>query len=476
MENQITLFQLNTLVKESIKNSFNDQIWVIAEIGELNVNRTGHCYIDLVEKDPLSDQIVARARATIWSWQFRFIQPYFTTTTGQDLAAGMKVLVSVNVEYHEVYGLSLNIVDIDPAYTMGDMARKRKEIIDKLTNEGIIDMNKELALPDIPSRIAIISSGTAAGYQDFMNQLQNNNRGYTFYCRLFESTMQGNNSAQSIIQALEQIYNYEDLFDVVVIIRGGGSQMDLSCFDNYELAFHVTQFPIPVLTGIGHEKDESVTDMVANTKLKTPTAVAEFLIEKMDFASDKIQELEHQLFEKTSTIFYMQNTRLMQLSKYMKPLINAEIDHEYYALTQISRNLKPLINHAVLLSNNSLKQYSSNLHVACKSLLTAQHNSLSRLVGETSFAGKIILSKQTQTVNQLKNSIEHMLNEQFIKEEKHIEWLEKNCELVNPKSILKRGFSITSKNGKFIKSSSELKTGDEIETILYNGKIQSTIK
>jgi len=262
MEEQLSLSELNSLVKEALQLAFPEQLWVVAEIGELKVNRTGHCYIELVEKDNITNEISARARATIWSWQFRFIQPYFETTTGQALTAGLKVLISVSVEFHEVFGYSLNIKDIDPNYTLGDMARRRAEIIRKLEDEGIIDMNKEIPLPEIPSRIAIISSPTAAGYEDFMNQLANNEAGYKFYTRLFPSTMQGTDAPKSIIAALNSIFEIETMFDVVVIIRGGGSQMDLNCFDDYDLAVNISQFPLPVLTGIGHEKDESIADLV----------------------------------------------------------------------------------------------------------------------------------------------------------------------------------------------------------------------
>jgi exodeoxyribonuclease VII large subunit len=274
MNGMMKLSELNGMVRQVLTEAFPTKLWVVAEISELKTQRSGHCYLVLIEKDTFTDKVVAQARATIWSYIYRILKPYFETTTGQVLIEGLKVLVQVTVEFHELYGYSLNIQDIDPTYTLGDLARRKTDIINKLTREGVIDMNKGLDFPLVPQRIAVISSETAAGYQDFTNHLNTNQGGYVFYTKLFSALMQGPQTEVSVIRALERIYEYEDLFDVVVIIRGGGSQFDLSCFDNYNIAFHVAQFPLPVITGIGHEKDNSVVDLVAHTRLKTPTAVA----------------------------------------------------------------------------------------------------------------------------------------------------------------------------------------------------------
>ena len=221
MNEQLKLSELNGRVKKAIGETFTSPVWVIAEISELKMNRNGHCYLVLIEKEENGDAIIAQAKTTIWSYTFRMLRPYFESTTGQPLTEGLKVLVSVSVEFHELYGYSLNIRDIDPTYTLGDMARRRREIISRLQNEGVADMNKELTLPLVPQKIAIISSPTAAGYQDFIDQLTNNPANYHFHTRLFPAIMQGNQAEASIIGALEQIYLYEDFFDVVVIIRGG---------------------------------------------------------------------------------------------------------------------------------------------------------------------------------------------------------------------------------------------------------------
>ncbi len=291
-ESQLSLLELNQLIKDTLDDAFATPVWVKAEISEMTVNRTGHCYLELVDVDPSSKEVLARARATIWSYSFRMLRPYFETTTGQSFTQGIKILVSVKVEYHPVYGMSLNIRDIDPSYTMGDMARKRREIIVQLQEDGVYDMNRELELPLVPQRVAIISSPTAAGLQDFMDQLNNNQRNIQFYTKLFPAVMQGTETAGSIINALELVFQYEDFFDVVCIIRGGGAQLDLASFDNYELAYHVAQFPVPVITGIGHDKDETVIDLVAHTKMKTPTAVAEFLINGAETFEQMLLELE----------------------------------------------------------------------------------------------------------------------------------------------------------------------------------------
>ena len=286
MKQKFTLFELNEQIKDTLCEAFPSTVWVVAEVSELKENRSGHCYLELVEK--VENEIIARSRATIWSYTYRMLKPYFETTTGQFFSHGIKVLVQVTVEYHPAFGLSLNIKDIDPTYTVGDMALQRKEIIARLQNEGIFDMNRELQLPLVPQKIAVISSKTAAGYQDFVHQLNSNAHGFIFYTQIFEAWMQGTGAVKSIIGALERIYQYEDFFDAVAIIRGGGATADLSCFDNYELAFNLVQFPLPVITGIGHEKDDTIIDLVAHTRMKTPTAVAEFFINGVERFYDRL--------------------------------------------------------------------------------------------------------------------------------------------------------------------------------------------
>jgi exodeoxyribonuclease VII large subunit len=271
-----TLFELNSVIKSAISDAFQEACWVAAEIADLKCNQKGHCYLELVEKE--GAKTTAQIKATIWAYDYRRLGDKFEKNAKETLKSGMKVLLLVEVSFHEVYGLSLNIKDIDPAYTLGEMARRKKEVIDRLRKEGVMELNRSLPLPLVPQRVAVISSPTAAGYGDFFKQLDNNLYGYKFTHVLFPAMMQGQGAEHSIISSFDQIRKKKGLFDVVVIIRGGGSVIDLNCFDGYELASEAARFPLPVITGIGHEKDDTVVDMVANTKLKTPTAVAEFLI------------------------------------------------------------------------------------------------------------------------------------------------------------------------------------------------------
>jgi exodeoxyribonuclease VII large subunit len=476
LDNQITLQELNSLIQENLQLSFPDQIWVTAEIGELKVNRNGHCYIELVEKDKQTDTILARSRATIWAWQFRFIQPYFETTTGQALTSGINVLVSVTVEFHNVYGLSLNIKDIDPAYTLGDMARKRQQVIDRLTEEGIFDMNRELEFPDIPSRIAIISSPTAAGYEDFMNQLNANRSGFQFYTKLFEATMQGNDAPASIIGALDFIYDYEELFDVVVIIRGGGSQMDLSCFDDYNLSAHIAQFPLPVLTGIGHEKDESVSDMVAFQKLKTPTAVAEFIIERMENAEDNIDELEQLFITEVKELLNREEKRVEDATRLFKPLVKSNIERNLYRLGNLANSVKPLIGDIIEQEKFVLYNHAEKLKSISSSNIKDAKNELQDMTSKIQYLNKITNQQALQNITENEERLKQATANVFENEIKKVEWLEKNMKLIDPKNILKRGFSITMKDGKAIKNASQLYEGDTIENVFYKGKVGSVVK
>jgi exodeoxyribonuclease VII large subunit len=280
-ERSLSLSELLGRIGKILKEGFPGSYWIMAEILELHVNQRGHCYMELIEKNRDHDAILARARATIWASKYSMLRPYFETTTDMQLKSGIKILCKGTIEFHAQYGLSINITDIDPVYTLGDLARKKLEVIRKLREEGVIDMNRELPFPSVPQRIAVISSETAAGYGDFMESMSSNSQGYYLYTRLYPAVMQGDDAPASITGALDSVFTDLDNFDCVVIIRGGGSKADLECFNNYDLAYHITQFPIPVITGIGHERDESVADMVASQGLKTPTAVAEFLVDRL---------------------------------------------------------------------------------------------------------------------------------------------------------------------------------------------------
>ena len=281
IENPLTLYSLNNLVREAVSAVLPARYWVTGELSEVREAANGHCYIELVQRDEVTNELVAKARGTIWARIYSLLRPYFLEQTGHAFAQGLKVLLQVSVNFHELYGYTLDVCDIEPAYTIGDMARKRQLVIKQLTDEGVIGLNKELHFPLLPQRVAVISSSTAAGYGDFCDQLHNNGYGFVFYTKLFPAPMQGSGVEQGIIAALDSIARDLDYWDVVVIIRGGGATSELSCFDTYELANNCAQFPLPIITGIGHRRDESVLDVVAHTSAKTPTAAAELLVHAM---------------------------------------------------------------------------------------------------------------------------------------------------------------------------------------------------
>ena len=306
----LSLVELNGLVRQSIRTCLPDEYWVQAELSDVRANYSGHCYLEFVQKDPKSNALLAKARGIIWSNVYMRLRPYFERETGQAFVSGIKVLVKVTVDFHELYGYSLTVVDIDPTYTLGDMARRRREILKRLEDEGVLTLNKELDFPYLTQRIAVISSATAAGYGDFCNQLFHNAWGFVFYVRLFPAIMQGDKVEETIIRALEQIYQEIDHWDAVVIIRGGGATSDLSGFDTYELAAHCAQFPLPIITGIGHERDDTVLDSVAHTRVKTPTAAAEFLIDLMNNAADELEMLVSRLHEGVRNLLQQEQRKL----------------------------------------------------------------------------------------------------------------------------------------------------------------------
>ncbi|RHE79239.1 exodeoxyribonuclease VII large subunit [Bacteroides intestinalis] len=293
----LSLYDLNALVRRSLEQCLPDEYWVQAELSDVRTNSTGHCYLEFIQKDPRSNNLIAKARGTIWANVYRLLKPYFEESTGQAFASGIKVLVQVTVSFHELYGYSLTVQDIDPTYTLGDMARQRREILKQLEEEGVLTLNKELEMPVLPQRIAVVSSPTAAGYGDFCHQLKNNSRGFFFHTELFPALMQGDRVEESVLSALDAILNRQEDFDAVVIIRGGGATSDLSGFDTYLLAAACAQFPLPIITGIGHERDDTVLDSVAHTRVKTPTAAAEYLINCMELAADELEVLISQLHE-----------------------------------------------------------------------------------------------------------------------------------------------------------------------------------
>jgi exodeoxyribonuclease VII large subunit len=453
MNDKLSLTELQLIIKDSLYMTLPDFYWVVAEISEMKENSAGHCYLELIEKLPDEKNARAKVKAIIWGNRSRFLKSFFENSTGETLREGIKILVRIKIEYHELYGLSLIISDIDPSFTIGEMAIKKQLIIKKLEEEGVFSMNKEIPFPAVPQRIAVISSGKAAGYSDFMNHLAENSYGYAFYTALFESSMQGTETEKGIISALDRIAEYLHLFDIVAILRGGGSQSDLSWFDNYNIAFHVTQFPLPVITGIGHEKDLSVTDMVAYQSLKTPTAVADFLIDSVVGAEDRLNEMSIGISEYSKEIINSNKERLESFRMKIIPESRLRISGERALLStriiEIISLGKDYISKADILPANHKLRLTS----AVRSFSSGKNSGLERksldLINLTSsFLG----NKKIRT-----NSLENALK------------------ILDPENVLKRGYTITSLNGKIIKSSGETSKDDIIDTKFSDGIIKSKV-
>jgi exodeoxyribonuclease VII large subunit len=322
-DHTLTLLDLQRMVRATLESRFCEPLWISAEISELKLNRSGHCYLNLVEKGATDGAPRAEARAVIWRSAYLSLASMFEAATGATLRAGLRVLVRVLVSYHEIYGFSLQIVDLDPRYTLGEVERRRRETIARLQQEGVWDMNRELELTRPTLRIAIVSSDTAAGYQDFMNELRRSP--YRFETTLFRSLMQGDAAEESIIASLHAIAEREEDFDVVAIIRGGGSTSDLALFDSYIIATHVAQFPLPIFAGIGHDKDVSVVDMVAHTSLKTPTAVATRLVEMADYEMNTIDSYANDIATIVDSRLHHEDMHIYQLGTDIERLATAQI-------------------------------------------------------------------------------------------------------------------------------------------------------
>lgn len=348
--NPLSLYELNALVRGILEDTLQEEYWVQAELSDVRVNPAGHCYFEFIQKDEHSHSLVAKARGTIWANIFRLLKPYFEEATGQLFTSGIKVLVKVSVGFHELYGYSLTVLDIDPTYTLGDMARRRREILKQLEEEGVLTLNKEIEMPQLPQRIAVISSATAAGYGDFCDQLHNNPYGFYFHTELFPAIMQGDRVEDSILSALDAINQRIDEFDVVVIIRGGGATSDLSGFETYLLAAACAQFPLPIITGIGHERDDTVLDVVAHTRVKTPTAAAEYLIACLIDALDALNNLSLRLKEASRSLIVNNQRHLADLSARIPFSLSQRLAKCRYELLTLGKELKQ--SSSTLLSNH----------------------------------------------------------------------------------------------------------------------------
>lgn len=402
----LSLFELNRLIRETLDKNLDPSYWLLAEISELRVNQKGHCYLELVEKE--DDKITAKARATIWSYQYRNLSAWFTSMTGEALRPGIKILCNASVEYHELYGFSLNIRDIDAGFTMGEKALKRQETIKRLEKEGFLNSNKVHPLPAVPQNIAVISAPTAAGYEDFVNQLESNPYGYQFNITLYKALMQGDQAPFQISEALMEAYAESEDFDVIIIIRGGGSRTDLDCFDDYEVGKAIGMGPIPVITGIGHERDESVADLCAHTRVKTPTAAAEFLISGLRAFDEKLMLVFENIAYHAEKMIQERKEEVNLIKISLANVLKSRLKDEFYTLNNTERELK----------------------IQTQGLLNKTRESLS--------------------------------------------YYQEHLKTLDPVAVMKRGFSITTINGK-TPEKAELKDGTILETETLNFKITSKL-
>lgn len=427
----VTLFELNNLVREVISSMLSEEYWVEAELSEVHEVR-GHCYMELIQKELFSNTPVAKASAKCWKSKWTLLREKFEKVTREGLKPGMKVLLKVYADFHEAYGFAWIVTDINPEFTMGDMARKRQEIIDTLKREGVFELQKELVLPQFAQRIAVISSENAAGYGDFCHQLADNPQQLKFYTCLFPAVMQGEGVEKSVIAALNSINENIEKFDAVVIIRGGGATSDLSGFDTLRLAENVANFPIPIITGIGHDRDESIVDMVAHTKVKTPTAAAALLIDHLNLVLERLLDAQAELIAAVRHRNELEQARIVRMSEKIPVL---------FSLVKTRQEQR-------------IERHLANITTALNDKLSREHHRLS-----------LIESQLAPTLSQ-----------QLTRENYRLQLLQQRLEALNPQRLLQRGYSITLCKGKVVKDAQQLKAGDEIETKLANGKITSIIQ
>ena len=432
MVNHLSLYELNSLVRDVISMSLPDSYWVEAELSEAREGYGGHCYMELIEKDEHSNTPIAKAHASCWRNRWMLLKPQFERVTGQRIHAGMKVLLKVHAQFHENYGFSWIVDDIDPTYTMGDMARKRMEIIQTLKEEGVFDLQKELKLPMFCQRIAVISSATAAGYGDFCNQLADNGYGLQFTTALFAATMQGEGVEQSVISALNRINEEWENWDCVVIIRGGGATSDLSGFDTLALAENVANFPLPIITGIGHERDESVLDMISFQRVKTPTAAAAFLVDHLTEVYARIEDAQEAIVNYVKRRLQVERMKFERLSTQIPTL---------FSLVKVR-----------------------------------QSNRLDQLLNRLKVKAERIPADGLHRLEMLEARLKEPVARKLERELHRIDMLSQRAIAQDPERLLSRGYSITLKDGKSIKDASQLKAGDEIETRFAKGVAKAVVR
>lgn len=426
-----SLSEITGSIKSVINKTYTRAYYVKAEIIRLNkYPHSGHCFPELVEKE--GDKIVTQMRAVIWKTQVEEINEKFLKITGEPLKDNINILCLATIEFSPQYGLALYIQDIEPSYTLGELMRNKMEVIARLKKEGVFAANKQLKLPMLPKRIAVISVETSKGYSDFMVTLQDNSWGYCFECELFPSILQGDKAIVTITAQLEAIAKRQSDFDCVVIIRGGGGDVGLSCYDDYGLSHKVATFPLPVISGIGHSTNESVTDMVSYANKITPTEVAYFLIQQFHNFAILVEEAQDKLLRCVENVFIQEKHKIEQIEQNYHLIATRLLTYEKSRLEQMERGYKLMASHA-------LTQEKSRIESLCKMMQLS-------------------------------------INQIIIIKNKELDSLEEKISLLHPEQVLKRGYSITRLNGKVLTDASVVQPGDTLTTVLYHGEIKSRIE
>lgn len=425
------MLELNRMVRRTLDLEFPEGYWIQAELSEVRASYQGHCYLEFVQKDEFSGQLIAKARGVIWASAYRQLKPYFERETGQCLAAGIKVLACVRVVFHELYGYTLTVEDLDPAYTLGDLARRRREIIEQLRQEGVLEDNKNLPMPMLPNRVAVISSKTAAGFEDFCDQLLHNDYGFRFTVKLFPAVMQGERVEETVLAALDRILEERDSWDVVVIIRGGGATSDLSGFDTYLLAASCAQFPLPVITGIGHERDDTVLDAVAHTRVKTPTAAAACILNHVLQTATELEQMQESLLGQ----------------------IRDRVAAEKLRLSGLTTRLPVIFGSVRSRAEQQIMAYG---HAIQESM-------------------KMRLQRERLNVERMDDRLCQQMHHRLEREQRQLDFYARQVAVLDPERLLKLGYSLTYRNGQLVTRAEELASGDVIETHLADGTVTSKV-
>lgn len=432
--NTITLQEFNNRIKRLLADPSVMNCWVVAETTDVRINQ--HCYLQLLEKNPKTGATVAKIKAIIWGNQFRFLNARFKQVTGRDIGNDMKIMVCLSVNYSPQYGLTVVINDINPEFTLGDMERQRQEILNRLTQEGIIGQNKTVPVPPVLQRIAIVSAAGAAGYGDFMTQLTDNKYGVCFYPCLFQATMQGVKTVPTVLAELDKVEQNQHLFDCVVIIRGGGGTEELNSFDNYDLARRVATFPLPVIVGIGHERDITVLDYVAGIRVKTPTAAAEHIILQAANALAHIGDLSNQV---------------------------VSIARDYIARAK-----------------EQLSYYAGNLPIMAQRIIDTNTLRLQNFIQNIPLHVQRRIESENAQLARQKDAIKNAVAQVKMKETMRLEALGDKIELLSPRKVMARGYTLTTCEGKIMTDAAQLEAGKLVTIHFRDGKVvagtQSVIK